>query len=71
MQTEQVRKRAEGDGTYENSLEPINFSIYKVKDNALEKFGTNKKFTNRELTQAFTKNTYLAQREITNRYNFM
>ena len=68
MQTEQSRKRAETDGSYENSLEPINFAIYKVKDTALEKFGTNKKFTSKELTEANMRTTYLAQREITQRY---
>jgi hypothetical protein len=68
MQTEQSRKRAETDGTYENSLEPINFAIYKVKDTALEKFGTNKKFTSKELVEVNKRTTYMAQREITQRY---
>ena len=32
MQTEQVRKRSETDGTYENSNEGISFSIYSIND---------------------------------------
>ena len=68
IQTEQTRNRGENQGTYENSLEPINFMIYKVKDSALDKFGTSKKFVKKELEQVFSKTTYLAQREVSNRY---
>jgi hypothetical protein len=69
MQTEQVRKRSETDGTYENSNEPIAFSIYHIKDkNFNVKLLNNQKFFDHEVTKMGSSGVYMQQREVTKRF---
>ena len=66
MQTENVRKRAETDGQYESSNEPLNVAVYKIKDKANKNA---KMFAEKDLVEVFTNNIYRKQREITGRLN--
>lgn len=71
MQIEQVRKRSETDGTYENSNEGISFSIFSITDkNVNVKLINNQKFTDFELKKVGTSGPYLNQREITKRFDY-
>ena len=66
MQTENVRKRAETNGQYESSNEPLNIAVYKVKDKANKNA---KMFAEKDLVEVFTNSIYMSQREMTTRLN--
>ena len=70
MQTEQVRKRTETDGTYANSNEPMAFAIYFINEKNLNiKILNNQKFTNHELKKVGASGEYQMQREVTKRFD--
>lgn len=70
MQKEQVRKRLETDGTFENSNEPIAFYVYKIKDSSQILFCnqfdlSNIRFNDDLVVKVFSSGTYLYRRELT------
>lgn len=68
IQTEQVRKRAETDGTYKNSNEALYFAIYKVKNPNETMKTKSKKYSSKDLEEVGNSETYLYQRETCKRF---
>lgn len=64
IQTEQVRKRAETNGSYENSNEPISFRIYQVSVKSLVS-----RYSENQLTEVGNLNIYLAEKEVSKRFD--
>lgn len=57
---DQVKRRLERDGSYENSNEPLNCSVYKKKNGV----GSKKKYIYSDLEEVYSGVFYLSQREL-------
>lgn len=57
---DQIKRRLERDGSYEQSNEPMNCSIYRKKDGV----GSKKKYIYSDLEEIFSHYFYLSQREV-------